>query len=158
MVFSGERDDYSWVEWDSRAPSLRDLLEAFPKIVMGRYLVNTSFDSGSLPLTESESADGWDKYSRLALSPVITSLSQIPFDQYDEWYVFESSRRFDDHEVFVNYGGFSLHTELYLDATERFWRQLSIIEPETYLSEGDNLLFVTKDKTLHEQISQWRKS
>jgi len=155
MIFFGERDEYSWVEWDDRAAFLRDLLEAFPQLVIGRYLVNTSFDSGSLPLTEPETASGWTKYNGLTLSPDITSIKQIPFDQYDEWYVFEFPRTFDDYEVFVNYGGFSVHQEFYADVAERLWQQLSVIEPQTYLSEGDNLLCVTKNKMLYNQLIKW---
>ena len=158
MIFFGELDEYSWVEWNDREAFLRDLLEAIPQLVVGRYLVNTSFDSGTLPLTEPETTCGWTKDNGLTLSPAIASVEEIPSDQYDEWYVFRSPRRFDDYEVFVNYGGFSLHSDLYIDAAERFWRQLSIIEPETYLSEGDNLLCVTKDRALYRRISQWRKS
>ena len=156
MIPSGEHHDYSWVEWDERGAFLRDLLQAFPQLVVGKYLVNTSFDSGPLPLTESETRSGWTKDNGLTLSPVINSVKLIPFDQYDEWYVFESPQRFSGYEVFVNYGGFSLHHELYADVAVRFWDQLSVIQPETYLSEGDNLICVTRDKILHNQMIAWK--
>ncbi len=157
MVFSGKREEYLWVEWCDRNAFLRDLLDAFPQLIAGRYLVNTSFDSGSLPLTEPETVSGWTKHNELTLSPVICSVKQIPFDQYDEWYVFESPRIFEDYEVFVNYGGFSVHQESFTDVADRFWQQLFLIQPETYLSEGDNLLCVTKNTVLYNQLIEWNK-
>lgn len=157
MVFFGERDNYFWVESDDRSAFLRDLLDDFPNLVMGQHLVNTSFDSGHLPLTEPETASGWTKKNRLTLSPVISSVNQIPFDQYDEWYVFKSPRTFSAYEVFVNYGGFSVHKEALSDSAERFWKQLSVIEPQTFLSEGDNLICATKNKLLRDALINWKE-
>lgn len=150
MKFTGKRDDYFWVEW--RDDFLGDLLSAFPQVVLGKHLVNTSFDSGSLTLAPEEIEQGWRKHNELALSPPIADVSLIPKDQYDEWYVFASPPTFENYEVFVNYGGFSLHDFL-VEHQERFWRQIERLAPESYLAEGDNLICVTRNEPLYNQVA-----
>jgi hypothetical protein len=147
-MFKGTYENYYWVEWEVNDHFLRGLLSQFPQIVLGKYLVNTSFDSGSLMLADEEIAQGWYKHNDLAISPSITDVLSIPYDQYDEWYVFNSPKTFDNYEVFVNYGGFSLHDSAFAEIQERFWQQLGYISPETFLAEGDFLICVTKDAKL----------
>lgn len=154
MKFEGKRGNYFWIEWQQAF--LSDLISAFPQIVIDKYLVNTSFDSGSLSLSDNEVNQGWNKYNELALSPPITEDLDIPNCQYDEWYVFNSPTTFDDYEVFVNYYGFSLKDFL-TDFQERFWKQIEILSPETYLSEGGFLICVTKNESLFNQISLWKE-
>ncbi len=144
----GNYKNYYWVEWQERNKFLRNLLSKFPQIVLGKYLVNTSFDSGSLMLDDEEIAQGWHKYNDLAISSSITDVKSIHSDQYDEWYIFNSPKTFDNYEVFVNYGGFSLHNPTYKELQERFWQQLEYLTPESFLAEGDHLICVTKDVNL----------
>ncbi len=153
MKFEGKYGDYFWIEW--REAFLSDLLSAFPNIVVGKYLINTSFDSGSLSLSDEEVKQGWTKYNQLALSPPITNDLDIPNCQYDEWYIFNMPTVFDDYEIFVNYYGFSLEDFL-TDFQERFWKQIEILSPETYLAEGEFLICVTKNESLFNQILLWQ--
>lgn len=153
MKFTGKRGDYFWVEW--RDDFLSDLLSAFPQLVLGKYLVNTSFDSGSLTLAPEEIEQGWRKHNKLALSPPISDVAYIPKDQYDEWYVFTSPATFENYEVFVNYGGFSLESSDFAEFQERFWRQLERLVPETFLAEGDNLICVTRNEPFYNQVALW---
>lgn len=157
MKFIGKFEQYFWVEWISRSAFLKDLLNAYPQIVLDKYLVNTSLDSGSLSLTLEEVEQGWRKHNELALSPLIKNISDIPGNGYDEWYVFETPNQFNNYEVFINYGGFSLHDSNFAEIQERFWQQITFIGPESYLAEGDNLIFVTTDKSLFEQGSVWKE-
>jgi hypothetical protein len=152
MKSTGKRGNYFWVEW--RDDFLGDLLSAFPQIVLGKYLVNTSFDSGSLSLVQEEIEQGWRKHKELTLSPPIKEVSLIPKDQYDEWYVFSSPTTFENYEVFVNYGGFSLQDFL-VEIQERFWQQLERLAPESFLSEGEHLICVTRNESLFNQVSLW---
>jgi hypothetical protein len=152
MKFTGKHGDYFWVEWSE--DFLGDLLFAFPQIVLKKYLVNTSFDSGSLVLAPTETEHGWRKHNELALSPAIKEVSQIPKDQYDEWYIFTSPATFDNYEVFINYGGFSLHN-FFLEHQERFWQQIERLAPESFLAEGDNLICITRNESLYNQVSLW---
>ena len=152
MKFTGKCGNYFWVEWQD--DFLGDLLSAFPQLVLGKHLVNTSFDSGSLTLAPEEIEQGWRKHNKLALSPPIADISQIPKDHYDEWYVFASPTTFEDYKVFVNYGGFSLH-DFPAEFQERFWQQLEHLAPESFLAEGEHLICVTKNESLYNQVSLW---
>jgi len=151
-MFTGTRNNYYWVEWQDKF--LDKLLSVFPQLVTGKYLVNTAFDSGTLHLAPEEISEGWFKHGELAVSPPITDV-WIPHDQFDEWYVFDALTTFDEYEVFVNYSGFSLHDPTFGEFQERFWRQLVRLVPESYLAEGDNLICVTRDLNLFNQLSQW---
>lgn len=132
---------------------LSGLLSEFPQIVLGKYLVNTSFDSGSLSLSSEETEQGWYKQNNLTFSPQIKNIESISGSGYDEWYVFDSPKTLDNCEVFVNYWGFSLHDFVPEEIQKAFWLQLEQFKPETYLAEGDNLICVTKDANLFNQIS-----
>src|SRR3954452_2942757 len=148
-MFTGTRHGYYWVEWQDEF--LSDLLSVFPQLVLGKCLVNTAFDSGTLNLSPEELGEGWFKHGKLAVSPPITDV-WIPHDQFDEWYVFDSPTTFDECEVFVNYSGFSLHDPAFGEFQERFWRQLARLAPESYVAEGDNLICVTRDLNLFNQL------
>jgi hypothetical protein len=85
-----ERDGYHALDWrDDPRLFIDDLWKRFPELVIGRYLVSTSYDSGSLTLSHVELQDGWRMVSRLAHSPRIHSADQIPHDQFDEWLIFD---------------------------------------------------------------------
>jgi len=91
-VASGRHNDYYWIQWESA--SLRTLLHRVPGIVSGRYLINTSYDSGSLTLSDGERQQGWRSVGPLTYSPCITDVLSIPHDQFDEWLVFSQPTRF----------------------------------------------------------------
>jgi hypothetical protein len=154
-MFTGKRNGYAWVEWEWHTEFIADLLPAFPQLVVGKYLVNTTFDSGPLSLSQKETSLGWLKYDKLALSPVIGDVDEVPYCHYSEWYVFASPVTFDDYEVFINYGGFSLELPDFETLQERFWSQLERLAPESFLAEGDNLICVIRDVNLFNQLSQW---
>jgi hypothetical protein len=103
-----QRDGYSVLDWrDDPGFSISDLWGRFPDLVVGRYLVNTSYDSGFLTLSDSELQDGWHMVGRLAHSPQIRSTDQIPHDQYDEWLVFDHPVQVEEFETMVNYARFT---------------------------------------------------
>lgn len=154
MKFQGKRDDYFWIEWQEAF--LSDLISAFPQIVIGKYLINTSFDSGSLTLGDEEIKQGWSKYNELALSSPIQNVLNVPKCNYDEWYIFNSPTTFENYEVFINYYRFSLQDFL-PEFHERFWQQIKHLSPETFLAEGDYLICVTKNQSLFNQISLWEE-
>lgn len=154
-MFTGQRNGYGWVEWEWRSQFLSGLLSAFPQLVVKRYLVNTSFDSGPLSVSPEKISRGWRKHSKLALSPLIGDISEVPLCHYSEWYVFPSPVTFDDYKDFINYGGFSLELPDFSELQEGFWRQLERLAPESFLAEGDNLICVTKDADLFRQLAEW---
>ena len=150
---TGKNSDYYWIEWQDRNKFLSGLLSEFPQIVLGKYLVNTSFDSGSFSLSDEEKERGWYNQNNLTYSPQINSIESISGYGYDEWYVFDSPKTFGNYEVFVNYLGFSLHDSVFEEIQQSFWLHLEQLKPESFLAEGDNLICVTRDKNLFNQIS-----
>jgi hypothetical protein len=59
--------------------------------VLGKYAAVTSFDSGSLDLSDGEKAAGWESRKGIAYSPLIQSVATLPArGGFDEWYVFET--------------------------------------------------------------------
>lgn len=142
-----------------------DLIRACPNVVLGRFAAITSFDSGAYFLGEAEKAAGWESRGGIAYSPKISDMSHLPYDQFDEWYVFEnavelgelipaSTNLFSlgprDREVcvFVNYQGFSLDAPETEALTKIFWAQMDWIRPLAYIVDGTCLNFATSDKKL----------
>lgn len=125
---------------------------------LDRYLINTSLDSGLLKLTDVELHQGWHKHENLSISPRISNVMEIPHDQFDEWYIFQTLPAltvFNRYQVFVNYGGFSLKSPIFNKLQEKFWDQIEKIMPEAYVAEGDNLLLVTKNLEMFKKVERW---
>lgn len=161
-VQTGSRDGYDWLVSSN---TLDEVLQLCPEVVLGRYVAVTSFDSGPLLLNDEERAAGWEVHSGIAYSPKIQRVEMMPRDQFDEWYifgdrvnlgqlvpsdrnVFESQMQQGQVHAFVNFGGFALHRPDVADLAPLFWEQLNWIHPESYLAEGDYLIFVTANKDL----------
>jgi hypothetical protein len=168
IMLSGTHGKYFWIEWSSPTAFLYDFVSAFPQIVINKYLAVTSCDSGPLRPSEQERQEGWFAEYDIAYSPKIDNISAIPNDQFDEWYIFPSLTLLPTMEVFINYGVFSLSNPKLLfpewspqliaarcEEQERFWQQLNLITPESYVAEGDRLLFVTRDPSLFAQVAGW---
>jgi hypothetical protein len=156
-MITGNRGAYRWIVWNSQF--LRELVSAVPEIVVGKFAVITSLDSGPFIPSEDEVRRGWELKRGLAYSPKVLRADDLPHDQFDEWFVFSSRKEIDPPEVFVNYGGFRLR---YYTADiethsllERFWRQMEILQPESYLAEGDFLILVTRNISLYEEGLGW---
>jgi hypothetical protein len=150
-----QRDDYHAFDWPER-PDLfiSDLWRAFPEMILGRYLVNTSFDSGYLTLSESEIEDGWSMHGRCAHTPRISSLDQIPHDQFDEWLVFEEPVEVSAFETMVNFCAFTPIDFDWAEKLERFWTQVKEIRPLHIIGENDRVYFVSRDAELVRRIQE----
>jgi hypothetical protein len=147
-VTSGRHNDYYWIQWEGAF--LNTLLRHVPDIVLGRYLVNTSFDSGSLTLSDEEQQQGWRTVGVLTYSPRITDLWEVPHDQYDEWLVFSKPCEVQTWQPLVNHCGVSLTDPDCEADQQKLWSQLESARPESYLAEGDRLFFITRNQQLHE--------
>ena len=147
MTF-GRHDDYFWIQWERAI--LRTLLDRVPDLVRGRYLVNTSFDSGSLTLSDTEQQHGWRSVGGLTYSPRIADVHSIPHDQFDEWLVFSLPTVVQAWQPVVNYGGMSLTDPHYESLQEKLWSQIESVRPESYLAEGDRLILITRIQQLHD--------
>ncbi|MGD1084515.1 MAG: hypothetical protein ABSA47_07160 [Verrucomicrobiota bacterium] len=147
------RDGYQVIDWpDQRGLFITDLWQKFPELVLGMYLVNTSFDSGFLTLSDSERIDGWRMIGRLAHSPKICAVNQIPHDQFDEWLVFDQPTQVEGFETMVNYGGFSPIDFTWEEKRERYWKQVVRLQPLHVIAENDAVYLISRDKNLIAKI------
>ena len=146
------RNGYHAFDWPNRSElSLSTLWQQIPELILGEYLVNTSFDSGFLTLSPSQLEADWYTVGNFAHSPRIERLDQIPHDQFDEWLVFDCPTQVDSFETLVNYYRF---TPVDWDWDEdRWWNQLSRLNPLHLLGENDNLYFVTRDEGIVQRIA-----
>ena len=147
---SGHHQGYYWAQWDGAGVVFSTLLHRLPDIALGRYLINTSYDSGSLPLSDEEQQQGWYSLGDLTYSPPISDVLAIPHDQFDEWLVFPEPKEIHSWKPLVNYSGFSLIDPDYEPFQRELWSQIEVVRPESYLSDGDRLIFVTCNQHLHE--------
>ncbi|HNC08118.1 MAG TPA: hypothetical protein PLX14_05390 [Anaerolineales bacterium] len=156
-MFIGAHKGYFWVTWKSQI--LSDLIAAFPEIVDGMYLVVSAFDSGPFVPTNTEQAQGWQYKNNLAFSPLVKNPVDLPTGEYDEWYVYPTASRPEVIEVFINYSLFNLSGAFAIpesaELAERFWSQLERLAPESYLAEGEQLHFVTRNRSLYKQVKNW---
>jgi len=153
-MISGRHNDYFWVEW--KDGFLSKLLDCVPEIVLDHYLINTSFDSGNLTLSDEEQQQGWRSDGKLTYSPRIMDVRSIPYYGFDEWLVFADPKEIQSWEAIVNHHGFSLADPIYESLHERFWSQIEGVRSESYLADGDRLIFVTRNQKLSQLASALR--
>jgi len=148
------RDGYHALDWpDDAGFFITELWREFPELVLGKYLVNTSFDSGFLTLSDSELRDGWRMVGQLAHSSLIRSVGQIPHDQYDEWLVFDQPVQIEEFETMVNYSGFTPVDFAWEQKRERFWEQVIRLRPLHVIAENDGVYLVSRDEGLIHKIT-----
>lgn len=163
MLTVGSQGVYEWLVTDREF----DLLRICPDVVLGKYMAITSLDSGPLVPTKEEKAAGWKNRSNIAYSSKIHDVASVPWDGYDEWYifdnpvdlgtshirenVFEVPQEQGHVSVFVNYG-FALHPPEMADLANLFWSQMERIRPESYVADNDYLTFVSANKTLFASV------
>jgi hypothetical protein len=144
----GNHCGYYWIQWE-RA-SLGRLLSEIPQIVLGHYLVNTSSDSDSLALSDAEKAAGWWSVGVLTYSPVISDVGSIHHEQFEEWLAFKTPTKVPSWEAVVNFCGLSLTDRSYDWIHAKLWGQLERFRPESFLAQGERLIFITRNAHLHE--------
>ena len=173
-MFTGKQGKYYWLEQVNR--TFDDVRRICPEFLEGKYLVVTSFDSGPLMLTDEEFRSGWLQHDELAINPFVKSFKDVPYDEYDEWYIFPNAPPLEDFKVFVNYSSFSLRDPEYLvteaeptwdlagrrDQAERvkelqelFWLHLESKQPETYISAGERFILATQRAQLYNKITEF---
>jgi hypothetical protein len=170
---TGSHGTYDWLTTEH---GLAVLLQLCPDLVLDKYLAVTSIDSGSYDPDDGEKGAGWESRSGIAYSPRISSVEQLRYGGFDEWYVFNApvdlgkaslANIFEAPltpgrvEIFVNHYAFQLHD---LDSGTQtlvnlFWKQLEWIQPESYIADGSGCsTFVSNNKelfrTLREALSK----
>ena len=182
-VVRGTHGSYFWLQSPVNPRNVSQpismLLRECPNAVRDQYVVVTSLDSGPLLLTEQQIKVGWRRHERLALSPKMHLLEQLPFEWFDEWLIFERPSAPSEVEVFVNYGTFSLAdpnptiSTMYMGSDgsvreqmiaavepvrERFWTQIEELKPVSYVANGNCFLFVTSKLDILECVASALKS
>jgi hypothetical protein len=161
---TGQRGNYFWL--DDASLFIGDLLRLIPEVVVGKYLIVTSFDSGPLRLENADFQRGWLQHDELAINPSVMSTGDMPYDEWDEWYVFRKPPLLEDFAVFVNYGSFCLQDPAQLfaegessellnltrDLQRSFWDQLELKAPESYVACGNRLMVATRSPDLYEGL------
>lgn len=172
----GQFSQYNWVECRSN-DSLHKLLMRCPEFIIGKCLVISSFDSGPLMASPEELAKGWRQIGDLVIAPRIEHVEELPYDQHDEWSVFTSYTQPAITETFVNDGLFQLadpsslledavaatpidadivgakyRVERLSERQQLFWEQIMRTEPESWVGNGDRLMFVTRNAELFTSV------
>jgi len=158
----GVRENYHWLASEQY---FDDLLPLCPDIVLGKYVVITSIDSGTFYPSEEEKAAGWELRNGIAYSPRILTPSSVRREGWDEWYVLDEPvdlggklpsglNPFSANLVhgqlfdFIN-SQFSPHTDESTGMAPFFWKQFDWIRPRAYIAECDDfLLLITCDQRL----------
>jgi len=146
------RPGYHVIVWaDNFDPSLATLITSFPELILGHRVAIASCDSGPFQVDEEDMAKGWAILGRLAISPRVQSISDLPTPGFDEWYVYESDVPREEHASFVNHHDFSLFDEN-SKQTENFWKQVERFQPLHVLGAGASTMFlVTRDEAIHKK-------
>jgi hypothetical protein len=160
-MFHGVNGDYRWLE--TAAHEIYDVLQVCPAVAANKNIVITSSDSGPLQPTSEELQRGWRVHGRCVHIPVGNNVSSIPFEVFDEWYIFAAEAPERDYRVFVKFDWFTLGPAqaLYsrsgnafdLKRMQRwFWQEIESVRPESYLARGNRLKFITKDAEHFNQV------
>jgi hypothetical protein len=148
-----QRDGFHIFDWPDREDLyITAICDAVPGIVVDRYLVNTSFDSGTITLSDDEVSNGWFMVGDFAHSPRIQSIDDIPHDQFDEWLVFERPTRVSNYESFVSYGGFNPIDFSWEEKLKQFWHQVTRFQPESVLGENHAPYVLTRNEGVAQKL------
>jgi hypothetical protein len=159
MMRTKFRSGYWVVEWtDNFDPSLADFVSRFPEAVLGHRIAIASCDSGPFSPSEYEISKGWVVHDKLAVSPFVQSISDLPMPGFDEWYVYENEVPNDCHESFVNKFGFSPLGDESVDVNS-FWSQVMRFRPLHVLGAGTPaMFFATRDEKLCRRAAdEWQQ-
>ena len=156
----GITHNYYWIE--SSDFGLHDLIMKCPDLFIEKTVAITSFDSGPLLPNDDEEILGWYSKDRVLYAPEVEDPKKLPYEQYDEWYIFDTLKEFKPNDTFVNYGSFFLRDPEYqlqdADPTwdkvgikyqidcqkerqEKFWQQVCRIEPRAFVLDGGVFIY-----------------
>ena len=147
-VIVGKKAGYWVLQWATQwDPSLNDLANAAPHLVIGNFIVITSCDSGLYKPSEEELAIGWRAEAFATTIPRIGRPDELPAPGFDEWYVFDHAPISIPDRNHVNRFGFSVLAD---DEDSRsFWSQVEATQPIHALGCGTpNMFVVTRDETV----------
>lgn len=153
-MFHGSHGPFRWVE--SPVHKTQDVLQLCPEAVLGKHLVITAFDAGKITAVAEESLKAWRVEGSALHVPPLADLLEVPYDVFNEWFVFPTAPGQQKLESFMNSNWFTLGpclsgnaeraTQWEIKRTQRaFWQLLESANPESYLACGRRLIFVTRN-------------
>lgn len=155
----GNSHNYWWLEGTDLG--IGDLVNACPEIFVNRTVAITAFDSGPIKPNDNEKSKGWYSKGNVFYAKNVITPSELPYEQFDEWYIFDELVEFTPGDLFVNYGGFCLSdtTERWVNADptwckkalnetdnyikerqKKFWHFVEKVAPRIFLLDGDLLI------------------
>ncbi len=168
----GIHGEYTWFKFPN--VSLMYLLDKCPQIVVGKYLIYASIDNGPMILRKEEIDKGWSVKKGIGYSPVISSIEEVLDEGPYEFYVYENSQKIGSKGLPALYGGPDLGdptkilenmdpTWCKVSAKEQagrtcelqgiFWMQIESVSPESYISDYNGLIVVTRDINLCKKLN-----
>lgn len=163
MLAVGSQGIYEWLVTDENL----DLLQLCPEVALGKYVAVTSIDSSQFVPTAKETTAGWLSRGKIAYSPKIERVDELPREGWDEWYIFKNPTDLGTgylHEnifevprgpghlsVFVNYC-FAPHQPEMESLATLFWQQIEWASPESYVADNDYLSFVSMNEALFASV------
>lgn len=152
-MFHGSHGSFRWVE--SPAHKAQDVLQLCPESVLGKYLVITAFDPGKITAMAQESLRAWRVEGSALYVPPSADLLEIPYDVFNEWFIFTAAPAQQKLESFMTSSWFTLGpclsgnadraTQWEIKRAQRaFWQLLESANPESYLACGTRLIFATR--------------
>lgn len=153
-MIHAKRFGYWVIQWsEAWDPSLADLLQVAPELVVGRRIAITSCDSGPYVPSEHELNAGWRLFDTTAISKEVVQPSELPAPGFDEWYVFNSTPQVVPLCNHVNRYNFSVLDKC--DATELFWEQIRKTQPLHVLGAGTpNIFLATRDCDIFKRVKE----
>lgn len=147
------RNGYQILDWaDSSKLTIFRLWQLFPELVIGKHLVNTSFDSGFLTLSETERRKDWRMVGNLAHTSPVEDIDEIPFGHFDEWLIFSRPANVSSFNTLVNYLQFTPVDFEWTEKIEEFWSQVDLLEPLNVIGQNYRVYLATKDEELAQRI------
>lgn len=153
-MFHGFHGPFRWVE--SPAHKAQDVLQLCPEAILGKHLVITAFDSSKITAIGQESLRAWRVEGAALYIPPLADFLEVPYDVFNEWFVFTPAPPQQKLESFTSSNWFTLGPCLSGNAdratlweikrTQRsFWQLMESANPESYLACCSRLIFVTRN-------------
>lgn len=169
-MHTGKHNDFYWIE--STEMELGDFIKSFGKCLNDKYIAIAAFDGGSIKPNSDELALGWYGKDKILYTSKISDISALPYEQYDEWYVFNKPTEIKIDEIIVNAHptlrnpSFRLKEieptwdssmieagiEYELSIQSKLWNRVDKLQPEMVLIDSNVFLFITKNHVLFEEI------
>lgn len=146
MIKSGKEGDFYWLEVSESIYSLGNFISNHKGLLLNKNLVINCFDSGPLSLTQEEKRRGWlDKEGHVCIDNLDSNeIGKLPFDQYDQWLLYDEVYQFESMHSYVNYDPFSLalSEDVLLN---KFWKELTQVNPHSFILNGTFFIYGAKD-------------